>query len=246
MDIIRTKSLELAILSRGDKQAEKLAILIPGRLDTKDYVNFVSHAEYLAAQGFLTIAFDPPGIWDSPGSIELYTTTNYIKAIEELIEYFGNRPTLLFGHSRGATAAILASANPEIIGLILAMTNFGPPTPLSQENSAKGFQIFHYDLPPGDVKTEKQKEFILPLLYWTDGQKYNPIEALKKCIKPKLIIYGSDDEFTSPDKVREIYQNLSEPKMIKEINCDHDYRYYPEAIKKVEEEVGIFLSRYKL
>ena len=92
MDLIKTKSFELAILAKGNRDSKKLAILIPGRLDTKNYANFISHAEYLASRGFFAVAFDPPGTWESPGGIDLYTTTNYIKAINELIEYFGNAP----------------------------------------------------------------------------------------------------------------------------------------------------------
>jgi len=135
MKTIRTKTFKLGILTRGSENAKNLVLLIPGRLSTKDYTNFVSHADYLANRGFLAVAFDPPGTWDSPGSIDLYTTTNYLNAINELIEYFGNRPTLLVGHSRGATAAILASmVNSAVIGIVLMMPNLGAPTAPSEED----------------------------------------------------------------------------------------------------------------
>ena len=87
---IKTKSFELAISTRGEKNSTRLAIAIPGRLDTKDYLNFTSHIEYLANRNFLAVAFDPPGTWESRGEIESYTTTNYLKAVDELIEHFGN------------------------------------------------------------------------------------------------------------------------------------------------------------
>ena len=98
MEIIKTQSFELAILSRGDKNSEKLALILPGRLDTKDYVSCVSHADYLASKGYFAITFDPPGTWESSGTTELFTTTNYIKAVNELIAHFGDKPTLLVGH----------------------------------------------------------------------------------------------------------------------------------------------------
>jgi len=87
---------------------------MPGRLDTKDYANFVSHLDFLANHGFYTVAIDPPYSWDSPGELKDYTTSNYLKAVNELIDYFGNRPTLLLGHSRGGATAILASTNPAV------------------------------------------------------------------------------------------------------------------------------------
>ena len=246
MEIIKTKSFELATFSRGYKNSLKSAILIPGRLDTKDYVNFVSHTEYLADSGFFVVAFDPPGTWESPGSIDLYTTTDYVKAVNELIEYFGNKPTLLLGHSRGAAVAILTSINPSVTGIIPVMANYGAPTAPSEETLKKGFQISHRDLPPGSVKTKEQKEFLLPIAYWEDGKQYNIIQSLKNCSKPKLIVYGTNDEFTSPDDVKKLYEVIPEPKMIKEVNSDHDYRYYPKVIKEIEQEISRFLDRYQL
>lgn len=244
MKIIKTKSFELSTFSRGDENSERMAILLPGRLDTKDYGNFVSHADYLASQGFYVIAMDPPGIWESPGGIDIYNTTNYIKAVNELIEYFGNRPTLLLGHSRGAAVAIYVSiSNPHVIGIISVMANYGVPTPPTQESIKKGFQISYRDLPPGTTKTKGQKEFSLPLSYWEDGEKYNAGETFKKCTQPKLIIYGYD-EHTPINEVTELYQYLSEPKMIKMVDSAHDYRYYPQAIKDVEKEIDLFLEKY--
>lgn len=244
MNLIKTKSFELTANINGDKNAKRLAILIPGRLDTKDYANFISHAKYLAGKGFLVLTFDPPGTWNNPGDISLYTTTNYLRAVNELMEYFGNKPTLLVGHSRGGTAAILASNNEAVIGIILIMASYGPPSDPKPEAVKQGFNIEYRDLPPGKHKTDVQKEFKLPLLYWTDGKKYNPAQALKECIKPKLLIYGTRDEWTSTQTVKEVYESILKPKMIKEIDSEHDYRRNPETIKEIEETIGKFLETY--
>ena len=98
---IRTKSFELAVSTFGDPHAERLALLLPGRLESKDYAHLQSHAAYLAGRDYYAVAFDPPGSWDSPGGIQAYTVTNYLQAVRELIEYYGNKPTLLLGHSLG-------------------------------------------------------------------------------------------------------------------------------------------------
>lgn len=247
MEVIKTKSFELSIFSKGNKNYKKLAILLPGRLDTKDYFNFVSHADYLSGKGFFVVAVDPPGTWDSPGKIDLYTTTNYIKAVNELIEYFGNKPTLLLGHSRGAAVAIFVSmTNSNIVGIVPVMANYGEPSPPSQESLQAGFQISHRDLPPGISKTKEQKEFLLPLSYWEDGKNFNAGQSLKKCTKPKLLVYGTKDEFTPVNEVEELYKIIPEPKMLKLVDSTHDYRYYPEAIKETEEAIGQFLTTYSL
>ncbi len=240
--IIKTKSFELAILARGDENAAKLAILIPGRLDTKDYVNFVSHAEYLAARGFYAVAFDPPGTWESLGDISFFTTTNYLKAIDELIAYFGNKPTLLLGHSRGGTAAMLASVNSAVTAIVLVLSNYSMPSSPDENALKVGFQISHRDLPPGDHETKEQKEFRLPLAYWEDAEQYDPLAVLRRCTKPKLIISATRDEFTSAQKVQEIYDSVPEPKMIKIIDSAHDYRLYSDAIEAVNEALGVFIK----
>lgn len=239
---IKTESFELAVLTRGDDRANRLAVLIPGRLDTKDYANFVSHAEYLAARGFYAIAFDPPGTWESPGDIDIYTTTNHLKAIDELIAYFGNKPTLLLGHSRGGTAAILASMNPAVTGIALILSNYSNPSAPDANALKTGFQISHRDVPPGDHETKEQKEFKLPLSYWDDAKRYDPLAVLQKCAKPKLIISSTHDEFISVQRVQEIYDSIPKPKMLRVINSEHDYRRNSEAITAVNEAIGEFLK----
>ncbi|KKQ27797.1 MAG: Alpha/beta hydrolase fold protein [Candidatus Magasanikbacteria bacterium GW2011_GWC2_37_14] len=243
MNIIKTKSFELAVNIKGDPSSTKLAILIPGRLDTKDYCNFVSHANYLVSKSFFVVAFDPPGTWDSPGGIDIYSTTNYIIAVNELIEYFGNKSTLLLGHSRGAATAILAGApNPNVIGIVSIIANYGKPTPLDQESLQKGFKISYRDLPPGNSPTKKQKEFLLPISYWEDGKNYDAGDSLKKCSKPKLLVYGSKDEFTTVEEVEKLYTLIPEPKMLKLVDSTHDYRYFPEAIEEINLVIGKFLD----
>ena len=243
MTLIKTKSFELAINSKGDPNSKKLALILPGRLDTKDYYCFDSHLEYLANKGFFAVSFDPPGTWESPGETELFTTTNYIKVVNELIEYFGNKSTILLGHSRGGQVAVLAgTTNDHVVGIILINANYGSPTPPDPNKIIDGYLADHRDLPPGKIKTKEQKKFLVPLDYFADGQKYNPISVIKLCNKPKLIFYGTDDEFTSPQEVKEIYKTLPEPKMLHELNVVHDYRYDPKIVEEVNKVLGEFLE----
>lgn len=247
MSIIKTQSFELSVLSRGEENSKNFALILPGRLDTKDYGNFTSHAEHLANNGFRAVVFDPPGTWESPGDISLYTTTNYLRAINEVIEYYGNKPTLLLGHSRGAAAAILASMNhPAIIGIVPIMPNLGAPTPPGEQALQLGFKLEHRDVPPGTSPTEEQREFKLPINYWADGAKYNPAQALKDCTKPKLLIYGNRDKFTPVEEITALFETLPEPKALVEVSSDHDYRYHPEVVDQINDEIGKFIETYNL
>lgn len=245
MEIIKTASFELATNTKGEKNAQKVAIIIPGRLDTKDYAHITTCVDLLAHKGFFALSFDPPGIWESPGDISLYNTTNYIQATQELIEYLGNRPTLLVGHSRGAsTAMMVGEKNKNVIGLILLMSNFGPPTPPGETAKQEGFEKTYRDTPPGTTKTNKQKEFKLPLSYFENGALYNPGESLLNCNQPKLLIHGIEDEFTPPEEEMDIYKKIHPPKEIKQINSVHDYRYNQEAIKTVNKAIEDFVDKY--
>lgn len=245
MNLINTKSFELAIYAKGDEDAIKLAIVIPGRLDTKDYVHNTSHVDYLASKGYYAVSFDPPGTWESPGSIELHTTTNYLKAVNELIEYFGNKPTLLVGHSRGGTVSILASGNPVVFGVAAIMATYGEPSAPSEEDLKLGYHLSYRDMPPGTERTKEQKRFELPFTYFEDGQKYDPVSVLKKLTKPKLLIYGDNDEFTRPERVEEVFAAIPEPKMKLKVKSDHDYRLHPDIIEEVNQTIGKFLDKYE-
>ena len=243
--IIATKSFKLSVAIRGNENADKVALLLPGRLDTKDYINFDSHLEYLANKGFLAVSFDPPGTWESPGGIELYTTSNYIKAVNELIEYFGNRPTLLFGHSRGGTVAILlAEDNANVTGIIAAMPNLGAPVPPDAESIKNGYKVSYRDFPPGAHRTKQQREFHLPVAYFDDGEKYNPVTVIKNLRKPKMILFGDKDELFDPEIVEKKCWEFPEPKIIKKINSPHSYRRCPEIIVEVNELIGQFIDKF--
>ncbi len=246
MKNIDTTNFRLAVNSKGKEDSEKVAILMPGRLDTKDYANFVRHLDSFADLGFYALALDPPGTWDSPGDLINYTTTNYLEAINELIDHLGNRPTLLFGHSRGGATAMLASVNTAVSGLVVVNAAYGKPSAPNPDEIEDGFLKESRDVPPGDTRTDEQILFKLPLGYFEDGAKHDPLLALQKFSKPKLIIHANQDEFVSLDRVKEIFATLSEPKMFLEINCTHDYRLFPDEITKVDSTLAEFVETNKL
>ena len=244
VNIIETKNYKVAVYIKGDNNASKIAIVIPGRLDTKDYAAMTSHVDFLAEQGYLALSFDPPGTWESPGYISLYSTTSTLEAINELIEYFGNKPTLLVGHSRGGTNAMLVGiSNPHVTSFVAVMSHAGPTT---VERPKDGQSVISYrDLPPGTEHTKDKKEFALPVSYFEDQEKYDATEGLKSRTKPKLFFYGTQDVLVSPESVKKMYELSAEPKMIHELNTEHDYRLHSEIIKEVNDTIGEFIGNYE-
>lgn len=249
MNLIKTKNFELAVYANGDPEAKKFAIVLPGQLDTKDYPHMRSHVDFLAGQGYYALSFDPPGTWESPGEIELYTMTNYAKAIDELIEYFGNKSTFVMGHSRGGALALLAGTiNNSIRSFVCLMSNYtyDPAIYINyserfgvKEWKERGYRLSVRNLPfnPSDTR-----EFKLPYSFIEDQEQYDMLDDLKKCAKPKLFIYGKRDQLATPQVVKYQFDAAAEPKSIYELDSDHDYRLHPNLIEEVNQAVGEFLK----
>jgi len=237
---IKTKSFTLAVYAKGNKTWERMALVLPGKLDTKDYPHMQSHVDFLAEQGFFALSFDPPGTWGSLGSIELYTMTNYLKAINELIEYFGNKPTVLLGHSRGGSVAMLGGiTNPHVTHFIAIMSRAGESIP-DKPIKPGGTSISYRNIPGNP---SKKKKFELPFAYFKDSARYNILEGLKHCTKLKLFILGTYDTTVKPEEVKEAYETAAEPKELYELISDHDYRWHPSLIKEMNQIVGNFLRK---
>lgn len=242
-NLIKTPSFELAVYAKGDKNSSRLALVLPGRLDTKDYIHMTSHVDVLAGLGYYAVSFDPPFSWESPGSTDNYSTKSYLKAVNEAI-YYGDRPTLLVGHSRGGAVCSLASSNPQVEALVLVMANYGNTTEPPAKEIRGNYAISMRDIPPGNHRTKEQKEFLLPLSYFEDSKKFHPATALAEFKRPKLIICATNDAFIPPEKVKEVYSSLSEPKMFLELNTEHDYRLHADMIDKVNAAIKEFVEKY--
>ncbi len=245
--LIKTDSFTLAAYSKGNPNSEKFALVLPGKLDTKDYAHMTSHVEYLSNKGYFALSFDPPGTWESPGDISLYNMTNYLKAVNELIKYYGNKPTFIMGHSRGASMAILAGLrNPYISSFASIFSSLMVEGYKDKSDTAlwrkQGYLLEKRDLPPGGGP--KVKEFKLPYSFFEDQLKYNVTKDLQHSTKPKFFMLGKNDVLATPEVVKELYDIASQPKELYELDSGHDYRLHSELIEKVNKVVGDFLRRH--
>lgn len=245
MKVIKTKSFELAVNVVGDEEAETLALVLPGRLDTKDYAHMVDVTNRLARNGYLAISFDPPGTWESPGGIELYTTANYLLAIKELIEYFGNRPTITVGHSRGGSMALLSAVKlSQVTACVAIMSNYGSSS-AKPESIKLGYEESQRDLPPGTERTEIKRTFQLPVSYFEDGNLFD-LDDLARCVKPKLFFWGNQDQILNDQTIKQGFNAAAEPKRLIELSSEHDYRLHQEVVSDVGHHIEQFLTEYKL
>ena len=243
--LIATKSFNLAVYTQGDPNANKIALVLPGFLDTKDHPHMRSHVDYLSVQGFYALSFDPPGTWGSEGDISLYTMTNWLKAIEEVIAYFGARPTFTMGTSRGGSMAMLAAIrNPHVFAFasVMSKASYAPEASTIhpvEEWKRDGYRVFRVTIPghPGN-----KREFKVPYSVVEDTQHYDMLEDIRTLSKPKLFIEGKQDTTVRPEVVRAAFEAAAEPKWLYTVDSDHIYRRHPEIIEAVNSRIGQFLG----
>jgi pimeloyl-ACP methyl ester carboxylesterase len=223
------------------ENSSKLAIVLPGLLDSKDYIHMTSLVDHLAKNGYTALSLDPPGTWESPYSIDHYTTTNTQLAVKELIDYFGKIPTVVIGHSRGGSNAMLAGmSNPEVTHFVAIMSHAVPST-LGKDLKGGPYESDR-DLPPGKVRTIEKVHYSLPYSYFIDQAKYNAQDTLPSSTKKKLFFYGTHDALVSEDEVKETYELSADPKELVELDCEHDYRLHADAVEKVNNKIIEFLA----
>ena len=91
-----------------------------------------------------------------------------------------------------------------------------------------------------------KKRFELPYSFLEDARKHNAVSGLSKLNKPKLFIFGDEDESVEPEMVIEAYNVSLDPKELFDIHCDHNYREHPGLITQVNDRVGKFIDDYNL
>lgn len=245
---ITTSSYTLASYQEWDVSSPLLVLFLPGKLDAGNYQHMIDHIEYVWSMWHLWVSFDPPGTRNSGDDMQLYNTSNYLKSVDELIEYFGNRRTILVGHSRGWTISIINWVQNEYVVWfvdIMWWYTLNPkikpihPDKLVERKKTWYYSVFR-DLPPWGW--EKVKEYKLPYSFYEDQILYQPENELSKCIKPKMFILGKKDTTVDPRFIKEWYELAWANKKIVELNSGHDYRLDKNSIKAVSVHIWEFIK----
>jgi pimeloyl-ACP methyl ester carboxylesterase len=169
--------------------------------------------------------------------------TNYLKAMNELIEHFGNRPTLLVGHSRGGSMAVLGGTTIAHVNAFIDIMGRASAAKSDEEWQKAGYKLERRDLPdsPSEIY-----EYKLSYSFVEDSLQYDSMARLQECTKPKLFVKGSQDITIPQGSIEEAFEISAEPKQMETIDSDHDYRKHPELIEEVNVLIGKFLERNSL
>lgn len=243
-----------AVVHYPKNKTDRLAILCPGYLDTKDYDHLKILAEDLTREGYTAVRFDPIGTWESDGDISDYTTTQYLEDIKNVLEYMLKKNKyehiLIGGHSRGGKVSIIYAAKDPRISMVLGIM---PSSVMNKKDDrlvcAKmlGFSISWRDLPKNkNRKIEKKREFRVPYSHFQDSLKYNVLKILKRVRVPLILIAGELDKLIPLEEVREIFDKANEPKTFVIIpGIGHNYRHNTSEIRLVNDEIIKQLKVYE-
>ena len=230
-----------AVIHRPEKPTEKLAILCPGKLDSKDYAHLTNLAEKLAERGYVVVRFDPTGTWDSDGDDSEYTTIQYLNDISSVLEHMLKESPysdiLVGGHSRGGQLSILyAARDTRVTSLLGVMPSSRPVEGKEKEAWEKtGFKESVRELPFDESKTRKYR---LPISHMIDQNSYDAVKDVEKFRGRLILIAGELDKVTPPAEVKGIFDNANEPKkfiLIKGVG--HSYRHNLAEIEIVNNEI---------
>lgn len=244
-----TKGNLAAAIHYPKEETDRLAILCPGYLDSKDYKHLVGLAERLCEENYTVVRFDPTGTWGSGGKISDYTTTQYLKDLKSVLDYMLHQKRykhiLIGGHSRGGMVSILYSARDPRISRVLAIMPSSGRSMMGKRRDdweKNGVSISKRDLPQD---RNKIKEFQVPLSHLVDRDKYNVLEDVKKIRVPIIFIAGEADELIPPEDVEVLFNNAKEPKnFITVPGVGHDYRFNDDEIRLVDEKILELLKNY--
>lgn len=239
-----------AIITEASSKANKLAILCPGFLDSKDYAHLVALATDLANTGYTVVRFDPTGTWESEGVLDDYSTTQYLIDVKKVLEYMQGQNSyteiLLGGHSKGGYIAMLyAISDPQISTVLAIMSPYSLNRLSNQEIIAKwyetGYRTSKRDVP----NTDEIIEFKVGLAYVEDRFGHEVLSKINQFHGNLFLLSGEQDQTVLSEDVEKVYTEANEPKYYHVMpGMGHDYRKHPDQIQAVNAQILIAIQKF--
>jgi len=223
-----------------EAEGDKLAILCPGFLDSKDYTGLRELGKRLNEKGFTVVRFDPTGTWNSDGDINDYTMTQYLTDIENVLAFALKEKSyeniLMGGHSRGGQMSILYAARDSRVTSVLAiMSSFGPTKGMKRAKWKKSDYVGERDLP---FEREKTIKFKVPFSNVLDRDQYDALGDIKKIKVPIIIVAGEEDKLIPVSEIKKLFDNANQPKeFILLPGIGHDYRFNDDEVELVNNKI---------
>ncbi|MCB9813154.1 MAG: hypothetical protein H6772_01975 [Pseudomonadales bacterium] len=220
----------------------KVALLLPGYLDSPDYLHMISFEKRLRELGYTVEILDPCHLWET-GDTKNYLITNYIKQVKDRVNFYSKQnleEIILIGHSLGGFTAIVAGARisevTRIISLCPPPDRIGPSLRWEKDKSRHSKR----DLPNN---SEKFRFFDIPYAFVTDGMQYSAANEVKNIHKPIMIFIALDDKSIPPTDTERIVANAKNPHVVRQPDMGHDFRLSQDECDIVMSEIEKFLNK---
>ena len=223
----------------------KVALLLPGYLDSPDYLHLVTFEKRLKELGYVVERLDLGDLWET-GNPKNYTVTYFIDQVKRRVGYYKSQnpeEILLLGHSRGAFTAIIAGSRIEEVTKIIALC---PPPDIKASVRKwlnRGERTSKRDL---SSRPTEYRKFSIPYVYVEDSMKYSAVEEVKNLHKPLMIFIALNDEVVPPELTEQIVANANNPHVVRQSNMGHDFRRSQEECDIVMNEIEKFLGRLNI
>jgi len=222
----------------------KLALLLPGYLDSPDYLHMRVFEKRLIELGYTIERLDPCNLWKT-GDVGNYSITNYLKQIKQRIDHYKtNSPTeiVVIGHSLGGFTSILAGSLFPDITKIVALCPPASIDNLGEKWEGKPFRVSKRNLP---TDGSKYREFNVPLTFVDDARKYSAIEAIHKINIPLMIFIALSDTSVLPKETETLVSETNNPYVVRQKNMGHDFRQSEIECNTVMAEIEKFLGKQR-
>ncbi|MFA5933429.1 MAG: alpha/beta fold hydrolase [Microgenomates group bacterium] len=220
----------------------KVALLLPGYLDSPDYLHMKIFAKWLEELGYTAERIDPCSLWKT-GDVKNYTITNYIKQVSDLVESYAiKKPEeiVLIGHSLGAYVAIIVGNRNKEVNKIVALCPAADRVGVALNWQGKKLRHSERDLPESP---EKLRSFDIPDTFAIDGMQYSAVEEVKDIHKPLMIFIALDDKDVPPSETERVVANANNPYVIRQPQMGHNFRKSEKETNIVMKEIEKFLTK---
>lgn len=218
----------------------KVALLLPGYLDSPDYLHMKTFEKRLKELGYTVERLDPCHLWET-GDANQYTLTNYITQTKERVEFYQKQKPeeiILIGHSLGGFTALVAGSKiPEVTKIV----SLCPPadkigTSLKWEKNKPKHSERELPDNPNQLRT-----FDIPYSFVEDASQYSAVEAVTHLHKPVMIFIALDDTIIPPENTERIVARANNPYVVRQQNMGHDFRRSQEQCNRVMAEIEKFI-----
>ncbi|MFA6004978.1 MAG: alpha/beta hydrolase [Patescibacteria group bacterium] len=219
----------------------KLALLLPGFLDSPDYLHFKTFEKRLIELGYTVERIDPCNLW-ATGNTKDYSTTNYLKQVEERVLFYQPpqpNEVILIGHSLGGLVSIIAGNRIASVTKVVSLCSPVDISNLAKKWNGKAPKHSKRDLPEN---TQEIRDFEIPYTFVEDGLQYSALKEVKELHKPIMILIALADKQISQEETEKIVASANNPFVVRGENMEHNFRFSQKDCDMVMKEIENFLA----